>query len=475
MMTNPFDKYDEPPASGNAFDRYDKPEGPLKFSRGGPSGGDSTTKRAAAGVALGVSDIGHTLLKGLTYLPGKISPKIAQWQRTMDADFDALAEQNADNTAFKVGRVAGNVAATAPVGGVLAGGLARVPIIARGAPTLVNSVRSGGFVTGAAPATTTAGRLADLGTRALGGGITGGASAALVNPDDAAAGGVIGALLPGAARLGGGIGSAARQYAETGAEKLMQSAIKPTLKQLSTGEAQTAVRTLLDLGIMPNMKGVGKLRGRIDDLNTEIASRIASSTATIPKQNVVNRLDDVKRTFGNQVSPTADMAAIGRVADDFMAHPLYPGADLPVQAAQLLKQGTYKTLAKKYGQMGGAETEAQKGLARGLKEEIADAVPEVAGLNAAEAKLITTLKVAERRALMEMNKNPGGLSLLATNPMAMAAFMADRSATFKALAARMVNSSAAAAGNVGAAANARLSNPAVRNMLILPEASGRRE
>jgi hypothetical protein len=127
--------------------------------------------------------------------------------------------------------------------------------------------------------------------------------------------------------------------------------------------------------------------------------------------------------------------------DDFMQHPTYPGQTLPIQAAQELKKGTYKTLSKKYGQLGSAEVEAQKGLARGLKDEIANAIPEISGLNAQEAKLITTLNVAERRALMELNKNPMGLAALTTDPRAWAAFMADRSSAFKALAARMLNTS----------------------------------
>jgi len=101
-----------------------------------------------------------------------------------------------------------------------------------------------------------------------------------------------------------------------------------------------------------------------------------------------------------------------------------------------------------FGEVGGsAEIEAQKSLARGLKEGISQAVPEVAGLNAQEAKLLTTLKVAERRALMDANKNPMGLALLASHPGTWAAFMADRSAAFKGLAARLAN-------NAGKAANA---------------------
>ncbi len=90
--------------------------------------------------------------------------------------------------------------------------------------------------------------------------------------------------------------------------------------------------------------------------------------------------------------------------------------------------------------MGTADVEAQKGLARGLKEGIAQAEPRVSALNAQESALIRTLGVAERRAMMDLNKNPMGLSLLAQNPAAWAAFMADKSALFKSLAARAVYS-----------------------------------
>ena len=126
-----------------------------------------------------------------------------------------------------------------------------------------------------------------------------------------------------------------------------------------------------------------------------------------------------------------------------------PQQNIPVQLAQKLKQGTYKVLSGKYGEAGSAATEAQKALARGLKEEIASEVPAIAGLNAHESKLIDTLNVAERRALMDMNKNPAGLALLAHDPSTALAFMADKSAAFKALAARLINQVGKASVPVG--------------------------
>jgi len=119
---------------------------------------------------------------------------------------------------------------------------------------------------------------------------------------------------------------------------------------------------------------------------------------------------------------------------------------IPIQKAQALKQGTQGILRKKYGQQGSAEVEANKGLARGLREEIAKAEPSVAPLNAEEHKIIKTLGVMERRMLMDMNKNPAGLSLLAGNKAGFAAFLADRSAGFKSILARMLHRTAPATG-----------------------------
>jgi len=121
----------------------------------------------------------------------------------------------------------------------------------------------------------------------------------------------------------------------------------------------------------------------------------------------------------------------------FRDHPDLRGkVDFPVQLAQKLKTGTYRQLEGKYGELGGADIEAQKALARGLREQIGKAVPGVNEINAQEGKLLAALNISERRALMEANKNPAGLALLTQNPTGFAAFMADKSALFKSLLAR---------------------------------------
>jgi hypothetical protein len=64
--------------------------------------------------------------------------------------------------------------------------------------------------------------------------------------------------------------------------------------------------------------------------------------------------------------------------------------------AQAMKQGTYGVLKGKFGEQGSAAVEAQKALARGLKEEIASQFPEINNLNAAESKLLDLQPILER-------------------------------------------------------------------------------
>lgn len=224
---------------------------------------------------------------------------------------------------------------------------------------------------------------------------------------------------------------------ERPAKALMQSAAKPTLEQLRTGKAARAIDTMLKEGYSPTKGGVEAMKAKIAELNDEIASALEHSTAMVDKKVVAGYLNDAVRKFEQQVNPAADVKAIEAAWTEFLNHPLLAGADqIPVKLAQLLKQGTYKALGEKsYGELKGAATEAQKTLARGLKEEISQAVPAVSALNKRESDLLNALKVAERRAAMDANKNPIGLGWLA-QPWMIPFWMWDRSAGAKALTAR---------------------------------------
>lgn len=230
----------------------------------------------------------------------------------------------------------------------------------------------------------------------------------------------------------------------TSARSWMQSALKPKEAQLISkggrpSQASTAIETLLQEGLPVTQETVDELSKRIGTLNEEIANKIATSTGTVKKTDVLKTLGELQKQRMLQVNPEADVEAIKKAGQEFMKYnkPLIEatGQTIPVQQAQALKQGTYSSLAAKYGKEATAADEAQKALARGLKEEIAKEVPNISNLNKIESKLIDTLDITEQRVIKSLNKDKFGLTLLTQNPMETAIMLADRSPGFKSLAA----------------------------------------
>lgn len=239
-MSGPWEKFEQP--SEGPWTKFESSAAPKK----------GAVRSAVEGAAIGVSDIGNTLLGAASYLPGKATdairdalpadqrkrvPDISQITRTRNADFDAITAENKDSTAFTVGRVGGNIASTLPVGGVLAGGvrtlapaLTRAGMSAPAAEALATSVASGGFRVGSQALP----RGATTAIRAAGGGITGGVSAGLINPDEAGTGAAIGALLPpGLAvagnslrRAGRAVGAAVKPLTTAGQKELAAKLIR---------------------------------------------------------------------------------------------------------------------------------------------------------------------------------------------------------------------------------------------------------
>lgn len=400
---------------------------------------------AALGAVRGAGSIGATVLAPIDAAARAVGVKndyIGRDDRRQQmTDATQALGANPDSFAYKSGKLLAEILGTAGAGGAIANGLRGAAgyagLVSEAAP-LANAIASNGFR--AAPGLSTT---ANLLTRVGGGAVAGGAQVGLSDPEHAGIGAAIGGALPVAAKAVGMAGNALGDAAQDSARKLMKSALKPTEKMRQTGDADVAVQTLLDYGINPTLGGVSKIKGMIGDLNDQIAAAIDKSGAKIDKQKVMNALAGTREKFGNQVDPAGDLSAIDKVAEGFQNHPNYPGGELPVQAAQEMKQGTYRVLRGKYGEAGSASTEAQKSLARGLKDEIVSAVPEVAGLNAAESRLLKTLVVTERRALLDGNKNPVDLgsvvALASGHPGVAIGSIANSTAWTKAMAARGLN------------------------------------
>lgn len=251
---------------------------------------------------------------------------------------------------------------------------------------------------------------------------------------------------------GAGIGTKVAPQMEKKAFDLMASAAKPTTAQWQSGEARKAIDTLLKEGISPTEGGVEVLKSKISALNDQIKQAVASSTETVGVGDTGKPLLDTLDKFSKQVASQDDLASIRRVWGMYRNHPLFAGQqEIPVQLAQQLKQGTYKQLEGKYGELTSAETEAQKAIARGLKDEIAAKIPALSNLNAKESELLNALTIAERRALLDLNSNPGGLVWLYHHPTAAAGYLAARSAPFKAMMARMLHNTPEALPTAGGA------------------------
>lgn len=404
-----------------------------------------------SGMVRGAGSIGSTVMypldKAQDFLRQDREPRLSglvtgkqpisrNQQRRQDID-EALTDlvgADPKSFAYQSGKLGTEVAGTAAIPGVLGGAAARLLPSVGASPAMVNAVSqglaSGGFNVNGATG------IPGMAIRMATGGVSGGATAGMIDPKDAGTGFVIGSLLPPAVKVGGAAGELVSDGLKAGARRLMQSAVKPTIKQLRTGDAATAIDVMLENGISPNAKGVQKLEALIDDVDNQITQSIAGSTAVVNKGNAVAPAIQARSQFGTQVSPTKDVEAIDGVIADFLNHPQYPGSVLSVQDAQRLKQGTYRVLAGKYGELGSAATEAQKAIARGLKDEIAAAVPGVADANAALSGYLTARQVAERRALMAGNNNPLGLAAIAPTKAGLLTFLADRSTDLKALGAR---------------------------------------
>lgn len=184
------------PAKGPAWASAPLVEEPKATSLG------QTAINAGKGVLSGFADLGDTLLNVGTYLPGKVVPAIERWNTERNASLEDFNRANADSTAFTLGRVGGNVAATLPVGGVTGAGIKALFPASKAAQVIGTSVTTGGLRTGA-----NLGLGADLAARTVGGAISGGLSTALVNPSDTLEGAVVGGVLPGVVK---GFGAAGR-------------------------------------------------------------------------------------------------------------------------------------------------------------------------------------------------------------------------------------------------------------------------
>lgn len=176
--------------------------------------GYTTTALASAGAGLGGVALGAQSLigKGIKSIGGDtvgdwLVNDAAYGKKKLAGELAPYAEENPNTAA--VGKVAGEIIGTLPVGGVLGKGVGMIaPHIGRAAPAanaLAQSLRTGGFTTGVKAGEVGSGVAANVLLRGLGGAGSGAASMALLDPEHVGTGAFIGGALPVAAQGFGGL------------------------------------------------------------------------------------------------------------------------------------------------------------------------------------------------------------------------------------------------------------------------------
>lgn len=242
-------------------------------------------------------------------------------------------------------------------------------------------------------------------------------------------------------------------------EAAYESALKPSTTKFSAAQRSDMVQTGLQQGIPVSKSGLETIGARIDALNDAIKQEIGKDpNRPISPTSSFQALRDTRARFQNQVTPAADMQAINSVgnefADRFGPNGEFPQGTMPAANAQAMKSGTYTVLKGKYGEQGSATVEAQKALARGLKDEIAQQFPEISGLNAQESKLLALEPVLEQAVNRISNHQLIGIG----SPIMGTAVKATTGST--------------SAGAIAMALKAVLDNPMVKSRLAIAVSKG---
>lgn len=198
------------------------------------------------GAVRGAGSIGATLLAPVDMakdaLAGKGLSLESNRQRRAAMD-EALSGMGADTSgfAYNAGKIGGEIAGTAGIPGVLAKGAQGLGA----APALIQALHTGGMSAGGLQGAK------GLATRTIAGALTGGATAGLVNPEDAGTGMVVGGALPIITKTAGAagqkIGNALRPSQDTiaAAQKAQKYGIPVGLGDVAENRGIQAARSIL--------------------------------------------------------------------------------------------------------------------------------------------------------------------------------------------------------------------------------------
>jgi hypothetical protein len=214
-------------------------------------------------------------------------------------------------------------------------------------------------------------------------------------------------FLPSVEILQGIVAPVARGVAKGASNRLMNSVLKPTIKQLEREPLLGLKAAKLGLSGTKEQIAVKALK-LIEKNESKIDSIIANGKGRIDAVKIADVMDEIKRPFAN----TGDDASV--MAIEKVQETLRNKGTLSVQEAQQLKKDFYSGLTNAYGPGSGklsAGIKAEKGAASGLKKGIEKLFPgtPIADINRETGIAGTVRKAATRQDLMGSRNNLLGL------------------------------------------------------------------
>lgn len=251
-----------------------------------------------AGGIRGAGSIGATILSPIDALARAVGVEnsvIGRKDRRQAMD-EALQTMGADpeSLLYKGGKLGAEIAGTAGAGGAVANTIGRVAPALANAPILQAIRTSGMNANGLQGAK-------GLATRALGGGITGGTSAAMVDPETAGTGAVFGAATPVAAKGLGALGGSIRNSlgASNSQNELAKKAINEYGIPLGIADTTSSKAVKATRSVLNDAPLIGGVGARQNEAKQEAFNKAVGATFGASEKKLTPEVvDQAKQRMG---------------------------------------------------------------------------------------------------------------------------------------------------------------------------------
>lgn len=283
----------------------------LAQSRNEPTPSAPTSALAGIGAGFGRTVLGGQELigKGLQKLGaetiGQAVERDAQMGREkLLQELDRYKQANPFSAGG--GQLAGEIAATLPVGGLLAKGLSSVPAISARAAPLIEAIRTAGGGGGS------------LATRATGGAVVGGVGSAMIDQDSAGLGATLGAAIP-------VVGASVSRVLSSGAQQSPElvSAINAA-REAGYVIPPTQANPTLANRLLEGTAGKLTTAQNASARNQEVTNKLAARSLGLPDDTAITPevLEGIRKTAGEAYDALASLPVKkGSKADTLMNIP----------------------------------------------------------------------------------------------------------------------------------------------------------